>query len=80
LIFLRKKRAKDFGRSFFRTKNGQKRLKNKHKKQRIMIKKQMYEAPEIEVLELRMEGVIATSVDPFDDGFNSNQGEETITW
>jgi len=45
-----------------------------------MIKKQMYEAPEIEVLELRMEGVIATSVDPFDDGFNSNQGEETITW
>ena len=41
-----------------------------------MIKKQMYEAPEIEVLELRMEGAVLTVSNPEADA-ESNEG---MTW
>ena len=37
-----------------------------------MIKKELYAAPETEVLELRLEGVIATSIQQMD--------EEELSW
>ena len=54
-----------------------------------MIKRQMYAAPSIEVLELRLEGVIATSdpnlrggvgVNDYDGFGHDGSGDETITW
>ena len=41
-----------------------------------MIKKQMYEAPEIEVLELRMAGVIAASETGTGSGENLDDWDE----
>lgn len=42
-----------------------------------MIKKQMYEAPSTEVLELRLEGTVLTGSDVFSPDENKNQG---VSW
>ena len=45
----------------------------------ILEDKETYEAPTVQIVEVKPEGIVCISVDPY-DGFDHNNGDEYYNW